>query len=56
MNVLERTIQLDEITERRLLIIQDETGQSPRDFMRSAVEEAALGYFRHSSDDPARGA
>lgn len=47
-------IYIDEGTERRLFKAASELGRDPEDIARAAVEEAALDYFRHRSDDPAQ--
>lgn len=38
----------------RLARIQAETGRTMSDLAESAIEEAALDYFRFRSDDPAK--
>lgn len=40
--------------ERRLKLISRETKRSVEDLAASAVEEAALEYFRNRNDDPSR--
>jgi len=46
-------VAIDENTKRRLVRIADDLGRDVYDLMRTAIEEAALDYFRGSDDDPA---
>lgn len=43
---------IDEKAMARMRVISAETGRSIEDLATTAVEEAALNYFRHRSDDP----
>lgn len=47
-------IALDDRAKERYRQISAETGRSIYDLIRSAAEEAALDYFRHTGNDPAR--
>lgn len=47
-------IPVNDQTGLRLEAIARETGRSVWELAATAVEEAALNYFRHREDDPAK--
>jgi hypothetical protein len=49
-------VYVDDDTHKRLVLIEAETGRAGDDLASDAVSEAALEYFRHRKDDPARAA
>ena len=48
------TIVLVPAAQARLEKVAEETGRKIEDLASSAVEEAALDYFRRRKDDPAK--
>lgn len=48
-------IYLSEEAAKRLKLISLETGRRVDELAECSVEEAALDYFRHRKDDPAKG-
>lgn len=47
-------VAIDEAADRRFHAIAARLGRTVESLIESAAEEAALDYFRHRSDDPAR--
>ncbi|MCZ8545052.1 hypothetical protein OOJ09_12735 [Mesorhizobium qingshengii] len=47
-------IYVDEKTAKRMAVIAVERGEKPEVLAEYAVAEAALEYFRHRKDDPAK--
>jgi predicted transcriptional regulator len=48
------SVTLSEEAGRRLHAIAAKMGRTVESLIESAAEEAALDYFRHRKDDPAR--
>lgn len=47
-------VVIDNDAQKRLELISKEMGRSIQDLAQTSIEEAALNYFRHRKDDPAR--
>ena len=48
------TIVLVPAVQLRLEFIAEETGRKIEDLASAAIEDAALDFFRHRNDDPAK--
>ncbi|SDA47943.1 hypothetical protein [Sinorhizobium sp. NFACC03] len=48
-------IYISEGAAKRLALISAETGRLVEELAECSIEEAALDYFRHRKDDPAKG-
>jgi len=47
-------VAIGETADRRMNAIAAQLGRTVESLIESAAEEAALAYFRHRADDPAR--
>lgn len=48
-------VYISEEAAKRLALISTETGRLVEELAECSIEEAALDYFRHRKDDPAKG-
>lgn len=48
------SVYIDDAAMKRLELIARETGRMVENLAECSVEEAALAYFRHRKDDPAK--